>query len=126
MARRSETNEKLVNSFWRRPKPKPISIAELESTYKAHPMYVLHQDGSVEKFVMPENIHIVVTRPNRAIILINDKIYVRDFADAKALAEIATLSGDPPIVIDVASAGGFALMEEMIHLGYPHIARTTD
>lgn len=73
-----------------------------------------------------DNIHIVVTRPNRALILVNDLLYVRDIKDAESLLLLAHTYENPPIVIDVGAAWGWELMNSAVQLGYLNISRTTD
>lgn len=71
---------------------------------------------------MSPNTHLVVTEPNRLIVLIDDRVEIREFATPERLVELAELYGSPSIVIASGDHSG-ELFNAVVNCGYLKVSK---
>ncbi len=72
---------------------------------------------------MSKNIHILVLKPNRALVLVDDEVRLFEFSRATILEWLAHLHGNPPIMIDVTDGWGPQLIRDLQALGYSNFSK---
>jgi len=72
---------------------------------------------------MSKSVHILVLRPNRTIVLVNNEIHQFEFSQPKILEWIAHLHNNPPIMIDVTESWGAQLVRDLQALGYSNFSK---